>query len=119
MRSAILATIVLAPAIAGIAGIPDAKAANARQPYSNIDRRVDAGNDTGNAETERLNAMQLNGGGAPAYPGTPVAPPAYYPQGGNYPPPEVYPQPGYGPAYPPRPGYVPQVYPPSYYPPRY
>ena len=48
-------------------------AANARHPYQNIDRRVDAGNPTGDDATDRLNAQQLDsargglGGSAPAY----------------------------------------------------
>jgi hypothetical protein len=38
-------------------------AANARHPYQNIDRRVDAGNPTGDDQVDRLNQQQLNGGG--------------------------------------------------------
>ncbi|HYZ65046.1 MAG TPA: hypothetical protein VE650_21560 [Acetobacteraceae bacterium] len=35
-------------------------AANARHPYSNIDRRVDAGNPTGDDQVDRLNQQQLD-----------------------------------------------------------
>lgn len=48
--------------LAGLAGVasPSAFAANARHPYSNVDHSNDKGNDTGNAQVERLNAMQLD-----------------------------------------------------------
>ena len=114
MNPVVLAATALSTfLVAGLVSAP-AEAANARRPYSNIDRRYDAGNDTGNAETDRLNSMQLNRGPGPAYPGRDVAPPSAY-----YAPPGLYPQPGYGPAYPPPPGYAPTPYPPAYYPPRY
>ena len=35
-------------------------AANADSPYSNIDRRNDKGNDTGDSKVDQLNAGQLN-----------------------------------------------------------
>ena len=35
-------------------------AANARHPYQNIDRRVDAGNPTGDNMVDRLNQQQLD-----------------------------------------------------------
>lgn len=38
-------------------------AANARHPYQNVDRKVDAGNPTGDDQVERLNQQQLQGGG--------------------------------------------------------
>jgi hypothetical protein len=38
-----------------------AQAANARHPYANIDHRIDAGNDTGDAQVEALNEGQLRG----------------------------------------------------------
>jgi len=51
----------LAMVAAGILGAaPAAQAANARQPYKNIDRSNDRGNSTGDRETDRLNEMQLN-----------------------------------------------------------
>ncbi|MBV9750724.1 MAG: hypothetical protein JO157_18110 [Acetobacteraceae bacterium] len=37
-----------------------AMAANANHPYSNIDRRVDAGNDTGDSRVDALNRSQLD-----------------------------------------------------------
>ena len=128
MYRAVLASLVLSAAVAATVSMP-AHAANARHPYSNIDRRNDAGNDTGNAETERLNSLQLRGGQAPGYPAQPYpaqpypgAPyPGYWgpPPSAYYAPPGLYPQPGYGPGYPQSPGYLPSPYPPAYYPPRY
>ncbi len=35
-------------------------AANADNPYGNVDHRNDAGNDTGDSQTDRLNAGQLD-----------------------------------------------------------
>ena len=35
-------------------------AANARQPYSNVNKRNDKGNDTGDSQVERLNQQQLD-----------------------------------------------------------
>lgn len=74
-----------APAMsAGISPI-----ANWRHPYSNIDPRWDAGNDTGDSMVDRLNQQQLN----------------RIERGGYYPRPRRYrPPPGYAP-YPYRPGY--------------
>jgi len=54
------ALIALAFAV-GVAS--PAFAANARHPYSNVDRRVDKGNPTGDDQVERLNQQQLGGGG--------------------------------------------------------
>jgi len=106
-----------------VGAAPAALAANATHPYSNIDHRNDAGNDTGDARVDALNAAQLDGAGGPRsrfvpgiatiYPGggygrgpsgryaprPPYPPPPYYP---SYPPP-YYPAPGYGsppPSYP-------------------
>ena len=98
-----------------LAAVP-AYAANARNPYSNIDPRLDLGGDTGDRWVETLNQAQLdaarrtNGampqyspapapyGYAPAYPGGyapyPVAP-SY-----GYPPPQYYYQPGPAAPYP-------------------
>ena len=39
-----------------------AMAADAAHPYANVNRRVDAGNSTGDAQVEGLNQAQLNGG---------------------------------------------------------
>ena len=89
-----LALIIAVPAGA-------AWAANARNPYGNVDPRNDAGNDTGDAQVDRLNQQQLNRGPyvRPAYPppGYYARPPAYYA------PPPVY--------YAPRPYYAPPRYP--------
>ncbi len=41
-------------------------AANADQPYSNVDKRNDAGNDTGNSRVEQLNRGQLDQNQRPA-----------------------------------------------------
>jgi hypothetical protein len=76
-------------------------AANARNPYGNVNHANDAGNDTGDSQVDALNRAQLNGGGAPApgvAPGSVYAPPGY----GYAPPPVAY-------AYPP-PVYYPPVY---------
>ena len=76
-----------------------ASAANAHNPYGNINHRNDAGNDTGDSRVDTLNAAQLNEN----YKG-----PYYYPSGqvvAAPPPAPAYPPPP--PAYPP-PGYPPQ-----------
>ncbi len=59
MRNLILAS---AFALVGVVGLtaPSAQAANARHPYSNVDHRNDKGNNTGDDQVERLNAMQLD-----------------------------------------------------------
>jgi hypothetical protein len=92
-------------------------AANARNPYSNVNHANDAGNDTGDSQVDALNQAQLSapgqvGGayGAPGY-GYAAPPPAY--------PAPAYPPPAYArPAYPPptyaAPAYVPSPY--YYYP---
>ena len=78
-------------ALAVTVGAGPAMAANARNPYGNVDRRVDAGNDTGDSQVEWLNRQQL---GAAPRPAPMYAPP---PQYAPYP----YPPYGYAPAYPP------------------
>jgi hypothetical protein len=35
-------------------------AADARKPYANVDKKVDAGNDTGDSSVDKLNEMELN-----------------------------------------------------------
>lgn len=96
----------LAAAAALLASASAGLAANARNPYGNVDRRVDAGNDTGNREVDRLNEMQLDrnyrGPRYPVAPGGP--PPGYYPPGYAPPPGYAAPPPGY---YAPPPGYRP------------
>ncbi len=112
-------------------------AANANNPYSNVDHRNDAGNNTGDAQVESLNQGQLNGTGltpapfrlpsppqanaAPYAPARPlpgyanVAPPAGapgYPVAAPYPY-AAYPTPVYAAPYPYyAPGYA--AYPPAY-----
>ena len=79
------------------------QAANADHPYSNIDRRNDAGNDTGDSQVERLNEGQLDRNYRDPNTYRPsMAPPAYPPPPG-YAPPPGYPPPGY----PPPMGYAP------------
>lgn len=55
-------TLASALMLAGLAAVatPSAQAANARNPYGNVDKRNDKGNNTGDAQVERLNAMQLD-----------------------------------------------------------
>ena len=53
-----------------------AQAANAGHPYSNIDRRVDAGNNTGDSQVDRLNQAQLDSNGMPAQSYSSATPPA-------------------------------------------
>ncbi|WP_158741998.1 hypothetical protein [Acidisphaera sp. L21] len=43
-----------------------AHAANADHPYQNVDRRNDAGNNTGDSQVDRLNQSQLDNNGIPA-----------------------------------------------------
>ena len=76
-----------------------AAAADAAHPYSNVNRRVDAGNTTGDAQVESLNQDQLNATGNPgvARPGRPnpyypYAPP---PRGQARPAVAAYPAPAY------------------------
>ena len=130
--------------IAGLVLVaPAAMAANANQPYSNVDHRVDAGNNTGDAQVEQLNQQQLGyPGSAPRvangyapFPTTRQLANGYVPQqqpvsrsAGGYAPysapgyaapaPVGYPAPVYAPptyAYYPAPAYV-AVPPPVYYP---
>jgi hypothetical protein len=88
-------TILALSALTWLAASPMSFAANANNPYGNVDHRNDAGNDTGDSRVDALNQAQLNSGGtvhyraAPGYPRyTPYAPPGYaYPPPGAYPPP--------------------------------
>ena len=119
-----------------VVGVPVAAfAANANNPYSNVDHRNDAGNNTGDAQVEPLNQAQLNGTGltpapfrlpsppqANATPFTASRPPSAYanaaPPPGAYAlaapyPYAAYPAPVYGATYPYyAPAYAP--YPPFY-----
>jgi len=58
-------------------------AANARHPYQNIDRRVDAGNPTGDDQVDRLNSQQLGNPGAGSLGGAPQS--GYGTQGSGMP----------------------------------
>ncbi len=83
-------------------------AADAGNPYGNVDRRNDAGNDTGDSEVERLNEGQLdqNYRGPYSYR---LVPPGYAPRPGYAPPAGYAPQPGYyaqPPTYAPQSGYA-------------
>ena len=68
---------------------PSAQAANARNPYGNVDRSNDRGNNTGDSEVDRLNDMQLDRNyTGPRYPvGTPPPPPTPTPRSALTPPP--------------------------------
>jgi len=99
-----LRCLLAATALAGAPGM--SWAADALHPYSHIDHRVDAGNDTGDSRVDALNQAQLDGaasrgarwvpGTATIYPGRRAPAPAY----GTY---------GYAPVYPGYP-YPPPVY---------
>ena len=84
--------------VIGLGALP-ALAANARQPYSNVDRRNDRGNRTGDEQVPDLNQRSLDAAraansqpqmpptlGAPVYvqPGAPL-PPGYVPLTPAYP----------------------------------
>ena len=71
-------------------GVPSV-AANARHPYSNVDRSNDNGGDTGDSQVERLNQQQLDS--VRSQSGTVYAAPPYGAQ--------PYPGPGYAPPPPP------------------
>ncbi len=126
--------------IALLTAAPTCLAANARNPYGNIDPRNDAGNDTGDLQVEALNQAQIDGGPVPAirhapprlryapapesYSGQEATPGGYAPPDGyyparSYPPPPyqpagAYAPPGYAP-YQPAPAYPPTGYAPPYY----
>ncbi len=52
--------------LASGATLRPAYAAHAGAPYQNVDKKNDAGNDTGDSKIDQLNAAQLNQGVAPA-----------------------------------------------------
>ena len=67
-------TLLLAAlALAAGSALRPAYAAHAGAPYTNVDKRNDAGNDTGDSQVDQLNAAQLNQGVAPA-PAQPISP---------------------------------------------
>ena len=103
--------VLMMAAVASVLVAPACMAANARNPYGNVDHRNDAGIDTGDSQVDQLNQAQL--GGTPAY-GPRYARPAAYPRapyvGTVYAPaPRAY--------YPPPP--PPYAAPPGYYAPPY
>ena len=61
-----LAVLALAAALSAT----PAMAANADQPFQNIDKSNDAGNSTGNAQVDPLNRAQLDGTSVTPGPGT-------------------------------------------------
>ena len=54
------ATLALAVAMGAALYSAPSIAANARQPYTNIDKRVDKGNDTGDSRVPDLNQRSLD-----------------------------------------------------------
>ncbi len=68
-------TMLTLAALALVSGaaLHPAYAAHAGAPYQNVDKRNDAGNDTGDSQTDQLNAAQLNQGATPA-PAQPITP---------------------------------------------
>lgn len=62
MKNALLATVLATFAIGASLTLAQmsAFAANADNPYGNVDHRNDAGNDTGDSKIDGLNAQQLN-----------------------------------------------------------
>ncbi|HEX5327151.1 MAG TPA: hypothetical protein VFW75_10830 [Acetobacteraceae bacterium] len=69
-----LAAAAILAAGAALATLPaPVQAANARHPYSNVDKRVDKGGDTGDSQVEILNQRSLDaarGQSAAVAPGT-------------------------------------------------
>ncbi len=68
MKSAI---VLAALALAAGASTRPALAAHAGAPYANVDHRNDAGNDTGDAQVDQLNAAQLNNNYYQSHPAPP------------------------------------------------
>ena len=54
------AALGLAVAMGAALYAAPADAANARKPYSNVNKRNDKGNDTGDSQVDRLNQQQLD-----------------------------------------------------------
>lgn len=66
MKTALLLPAMAVTFAAGLALAPaPVLAAHAGAPYTNVDHRNDAGNDTGDSQVDALNAAQLNGNYAP------------------------------------------------------
>jgi hypothetical protein len=61
MKTALLLPVLAVTFAAGLALAPaKVMAAHAGAPYTNVDHRNDAGNDTGDSQVDALNAAQLN-----------------------------------------------------------
>ena len=58
MRTSTALAFALALASASLLQAPSAEAANANQPYQNVDKSNDKGNDTGDSKVETLNNAQ-------------------------------------------------------------
>ena len=90
--------ILLAAALAALTPA-SVLAANAHNPYGNVDHRNDAGNDTGDSQVDALNAAQLRAARAPVRPRGQFVPgmatiyprAPYVPPPGYYAPPAPYP----------------------------
>ena len=54
------AILALAVAMGSALYAAPSVAANARKPYSNVDKRNDKGNDTGDSQVDKLNQQQLD-----------------------------------------------------------
>lgn len=85
MKKTVMTALALAMALGSFA--PAARAANARHPYRNVDKRIDKGGPTGDDQVDKLNQQQLDAArsangpagtmpmGAPVYqPGMPARP---------------------------------------------
>ncbi len=94
-----------------------ADAANARTPYANIDPRVDAGNDTGDSQVDRLNEAQLDRPATQRHYGQNYARPSPHGQYSGYAqvPPGNYAAQAYSPRYAPYPYAPPPGYQPAPY----
>ncbi|MBV9784119.1 MAG: hypothetical protein JO264_09900 [Acidisphaera sp.] len=68
---ALVSALALALGV-GLAPSPG-RAANADQPYSNVDHRNDAGNNTGDSQVDRLNSGQLDANQHPGQSGSAAA----------------------------------------------
>jgi hypothetical protein len=90
-HSALSLTAALALAAAVATAPAGVRAANADHPYENIDKRNDAGNDTGDSQVESLNRGQLDENQRPAgqapFSG-PAGPVVILPQPGTQAPPQ-------------------------------
>jgi hypothetical protein len=86
-RKMLIPTFAVALVGALAFAVPHAQAANASNPYGNVDKRNDKGNDTGDSQVEMLNSQQLNQNYRGQNFGTPMQQP---PQGMPQQPPNAY-----------------------------